>query len=235
MKRAMIIATAAVAALSLTACNKNANNTAATGNEAMAGNTAPAAGGNEMAAGNMNPGQSGPVNQAQNAAGAAVGQTSAATLGSHDTHAFVENLVQGNTYEIEAGKLAEQKAHSPDVKAFARMMVHDHTALGEEAKPVIAKAGQTPPTGLDQRRQGLLDNLKAAGPQDFDKMYIDQQVAAHKETVSLLTGYNQHGSDADLKALAAKATPIVQRHLDRAQELQSKLAAGGGAGGNTTG
>ena len=213
MPRTLILTSAAVAALALAACNKNANNTSATGNEAVAGANTETVG--NAGANTMSPGQSGPVNNAQNTAAG-----------------FVDNLVQGNTYEIEAAKVAEQKAQSPDVKAFAKMMVRDHTALGDEAKPVIAKSGQTPPTALDQRHQSLLDNLKAASPQDFDKTYMDQQVSAHQETLALLNGYAQNGDNADLKALAAKATPVVQKHLDRAQAIQAKLG-GSGPSGNT--
>ena len=213
--RSALLLTAAAAALSLAACNKSGG----TGNTADTGN----AGASAMSA--ANPGQSAPVNKAQDATAAAVGATSAATLGSHDTGAFVDSLVQGNSYEIQAAKIAEQKAKGADVKAFAKMMVADHTKLGDQAKPVIAKSGKTPPTDLDQRRKGLLDNLNAAAPADFDKTYVDQQVAAHQETLSLLQGYAQNGDDAGLKDLANTAAPKVQAHLDKAQALQSKMSA----------
>lgn len=212
MKRALLLAAAAATALSLSACNKR-----------QEGNTAPA----NSAAMNTEtgPGQTGPVNAAQDAMGAAVGATSAATVGSHDTGAFVDNVVQGNMYEIAAAKIAQQKSASADVKDFAKMMVTDHTAMLNEMKPLITKAGKTPPTELDQRRNGLLDNLRAAGTKDFDKTYIDQQVAAHEETLSLLKGYADNGDNADLKAAATKAVPKVQGHLDKAKAIQAKLGA----------
>jgi putative membrane protein len=213
MNRAFLFCAAAAAALTLSACNKN-----------QAGNRTPAT--TEANATNATPGQAGPVNQAQDATGAAVGAMSASTMGSHDTGAFVSNLVQGNMYELDAAKIAEQKAKNADVKAFAKMMVTDHTKLGDEAKPVIAKSGETAPTDLDQRRKGFLDNLKAAPAADFDKTYMDQQVAAHDETLTLLQGYAKNGSNADLKALADKATPVVQKHDDAAKKLQAKLAGG---------
>ncbi|MDB5446392.1 MAG: hypothetical protein JWQ97_1709 [Phenylobacterium sp.] len=222
MKRTLLLTAAVAATLTLAACNKKAG-----GNTADTGNTA---GGNSMMS-EANPGQSTPVNKAQDAMGAAVGATSASTLGSHDTGAFVNNLVQGNTYEIQAAKIAEQKSKNADVKAFAKMMVTDHTALGNEMKPVIAKSGKTPPTDLDQRRNGFLDNLKAAGPADFDKTYIDQQVAAHEETLTLLNGYAQNGDDPGLKAAAAKTVPKVQAHLDKAKAIQAKLS--GAPAGNS--
>lgn len=226
MNRALILTATAVAALSLAACSKHggntADNTAAATNASDSGN----------AAGNMSTGStpSPTVNKAEDTVGAAVGATSAATLGSHDTGAFVDNLAQGNEYEIQAAKIAETKAKSPDVKAFAKMMVTDHTKLGTEAKPVIAASGKTPPTGLDKRRSGFLDNLNSAPADQFDKTYIDQQVAAHQETLTMLQGYAKDGSDAGLKGLAQKAAPVVQHHLDRAQALQAKLGGGGSAG-----
>jgi putative membrane protein len=90
-------------------------------------------------------------------------------------------------------------------------------------KPAIQASGKTPPTALDKRRSGLIDNLNAAPADQFDKTYIDQQVAAHEETLTLLQGYAEHGSDAGLKADAQKAIPMVQSHLDKAKALQAKL------------
>jgi len=218
MKSALLLSAAAIAALSLSACNKReAANEG--GTAASAGTT----GGKENATAQVNPGQSTPVNAAQDTVGAAVGATSAATLGSHDTGAFVQNAGQGDMYEIQAAKIAEQKAQNPEVKAFAKMMVTDHTALENQMKPLVTKAGKSPPDQLDQRRKGFLDNLNAAGPSDFDKVYIDQQVSAHKETLNLMKGYAENGDDAALKAAAAKAAPKVQAHLDRAQALQAKV------------
>jgi putative membrane protein len=173
----------------------------------------------------MAPGQTGPVNAAQDAMGAAVGATSAATVGARDTDAFVQNAAEGNMYEIQAAKIAQQKSSSADVKSFAKMMVTDHTALQNQMQPLITKAGKTAPTELDQRRKGMLDNLNAASAKDFDKVYLDQQVAAHEETLTLMKGYADHGDNADLKAAAAKTAPKVQTHLDQAKALQAKAGA----------
>ena len=223
MTRTLMLTAAAAAALTLSACNRQDNSAANTSATGMA----------------ANPGQAAPVNAAQDAVGAAVGQTSAATLGSRDTGAFVENAARSDMYEIQAGQLAQQKARSADVKAYGKMMVTDHTALSNEMKPIVSKAGLTAPTTLDERRQGFIDNLKAADAQNFDKTYIDQQVAAHDEALTLMRGYSQNGDNADLKAAAAKAAPKVQAHLERAKTLQSQLgdraaAGNSAASGNAT-
>lgn len=205
MKRILLVSAAALAALSIAGCKKAGDPSASEG--AQTGN----------------PGQTAPVNAAQDATGAAVGQTSASTLGSNDTGAFVSNASQSDMYEVEAGKMAASRASNAEVKAFGKMMVQEHTAMTNEMKPLIQAAGQAPAAGLDERRKGFLDNLKAAAAKDFDKAYIDQQVNAHEEALTLMKGYADHGDDAGLKAAAAKAVPKVQQHLDRAKALQDSL------------
>ncbi|HEX4711896.1 DUF4142 domain-containing protein [Phenylobacterium sp.] len=212
MKHALFLTAATVAALSLAACNKPASQTAAD-----AGATASATASDAAQA----TGQA--VNKAQDATGAAVGATSASTVGSHDTGAFVSNASQGDMYEIQAAQIAEKRSKTPDVKTFARMMVKDHTALSNSMKPLATAAGQTPAAKLDNRRQGFIDNLNSASAANFDKTYIDQQVAGHEEALTLMQGYAQDGSNAGLKAGAAKAVPMVQMHLDKAKAIQAGL------------
>jgi len=202
MNRAILLAAAAATALSLAACQKKDE----VANPADPGTT------NEA------------VNATQDAASAAVGATSAATVGQVSTDAFVTNAAISDMYEIQAGQIAQKKGQSAGVKDFGKMMVTEHTAMSNEMKPLVTATGKTPPTGLDDRRKGLIDNLNAAGPADFDKVYLSQQEAAHSEALTLMQGYADHGDDAGLKAAAAKAAPKVQMHLDKVKSLQAAPA-----------
>jgi putative membrane protein len=58
----------------------------------------------------------------------------------------------------------------------------------------------------------------------FDKGFIDSQVNAHEEAISLFEREAAGGSDAQLKAFASKQLPGLRAHLKQAQDLQSKLA-----------
>ncbi|MCR5875104.1 DUF4142 domain-containing protein [Phenylobacterium sp. J426] len=200
MKRAFLISAAALSALTLAACNRQ-----------------------EAATNEANPGQSQPVNAAQDAVGAAVGQVSASTMGANSTDAFVGNAAMSDMYEIEAGKMAQEKGQSADVKAFGKQMVTDHTAMSNEMKAILAKNNMTPPAELDQRRKGMLDNLRAANGADFDRAYIAQQDAAHAEAHTLMTGYAQNGDNAELKALAQKAAPKIQAHHDKVNQIKAGM------------
>ena len=199
MKTTLLFAAAAVTALSLAACQKQTDKAA----DAVA--------------------TSEPVNAAQDATSAAVGATSAtAAAATNSTDAFVTGLVTSGMYEIKAGEIAEKKAKDPAVKAFAKMMVADHTAMSKEADPAIKASGKPVPTELDERRKGLIDNLNAASPADFDGVYLSQQEAAHDEALTLLKGYAEGGDDAGLKTVATGAIPKVQAHLEKVKALKAK-------------
>lgn len=161
------------------------------------------------------------VNATQDAASGVVGQTSAATLGANTVDGFVTGLATGNMYELEAAKVATANSRNADVKALAAMITKDHTAAGEKlaAAAPAAAPGVAIPTTLDERRKGLVDNLNAATGDDFDKVYLDQQVAAHNETLTLLNGFSDNTNAPALSALARELIPTVTAHRDRAQAL----------------
>jgi putative membrane protein len=199
MKRHLFVCAAALALFSVAACNRDDDDTA------------------------EGPGQTEPVNAAQDAVGAGVGMASG-PMAALTTDSFVGAAAVSDMYEVEAGKLASSMGKAADVKAYGKMMTEMHTATTKELGPMATKAGVTPPKELDERRKGFLDNLKAAGG-DFDKTYLDQQVAAHEEALNLMKGYADGGDNAEIKAFAAKTAPVVEQHLAKARSLRDTAGA----------
>jgi putative membrane protein len=167
-----------------------------------------------------NPGDSAAVNTVQDVAAGPTGMVSA-VAGNDKAATFVPAAAIADMYEVEAGKIAAQRAKDPKIKAFGEMMVKDHTATTAGLKDALAKSGLTitPPTEMDDRRKGMVQNLRAAGDADFDMAYLHQQLAAHLEALTLHKGYADHGDNEALKAAAAKTAPKVQMHLDHLKEI----------------
>ncbi|MFC5344517.1 DUF4142 domain-containing protein [Brevundimonas staleyi] len=161
------------------------------------------------------------VDATQDAASGAVGQTSAATLGANTTEGFVTALATSDMYEVQAADIALSKSVSAGTTELANMIKRDHTASTDRLKTIAPTeaAGVTLPTALDQRRQGLIDNLNAAAPADFERIYLSQQVAAHNEALTLLSGFSDRSGTPQLAALAQEIIPKVTAHRDRAQAL----------------
>jgi putative membrane protein len=140
------------------------------------------------------------------------------------TQGFVTAAATSDMYEIAAAKIALDRSSDPAVKKFAKRMIHDHSATTAAVKKILAGGvAATPPADLDERRKGLINDLKAARPADFDKTYIDQQVAAHAEALTLFKGFADHGDNAALKTFASDTAPKIQEHDDMAKAIQGGL------------
>lgn len=166
-------------------------------------------------------------NQAANAVqdhAAGVVGTAAGPAGAATDEGFVTNAAIGGMYEVEAGRIAAQRSTNPEIKALGQRMVTDHPKANDELKPVAAAANLMVPTALDQRHQGLIDNLRGASDQDFDRVYLQQQEAAHNETNALLTTYGSTGGNAALKAWANKTLPTIHAHQATVDGLDEKNA-----------
>lgn len=208
--RTLFVAVAAVSALTVAACSKHNDN--ATGTTADNSTQTPNAGAGANVAS--------AVDKAQDTTAGAVGALAAATP--TNAQGFVDAAAMGDMYEIKAAQMAETRSTSPAVKAFAAMMIKDHTKTTAGMKAFLAKNTTfKAPTDLDQRRTGMLDNLKSAQDKDFDRTYLDQQTAAHSEMLTLMKGFADHGDNADLQGMASKTAPKVQEHLDKAKALQA--------------
>lgn len=165
-------------------------------------------------------GLKGLADKAQDMVGGMVGMASASTAGSHNTEAFIANACMGDLYEVEAGRLAMQRARSDDVRMFGEMMIEHHTTAMHQMRSALrsrevtdALPGAAPTMELDDRRAGMLKHLQDAPDDDFDKMYLDQQRMAHQETVALHKGYAEHGDNPQLRSVALGGLPMVERHL----------------------
>ncbi len=142
-------------------------------------------------------------------------------------------VVTANQVDIDAGKLAESKATSADVKAFAQRMVTDHTGVNKSATELVTRLHVTPDPSATSRslQQGgdqNLATLKGLSGAAFDKAYVDHEVSYHQAVIDAVdTTLIPNAQNADLKALLVKTRPAFVAHLEHAKRLQASLAKTG--------
>ncbi|WP_332656213.1 DUF4142 domain-containing protein [Brevundimonas sp.] len=165
------------------------------------------------------------VDKAQDMASAPVGQTSAATLGANTVGGYVPNAAEGDMYEIMAADIALERSQNAQVKELATMIKTDHLAASNAMKAMLPQAAPdiTLPTALDERRQGLLDNLRSASAENFDRTWIDQQIAAHNEALTLHRGFSNNADAPQLAGHAQSVVPKIEAHLRQAEAIKAAM------------
>lgn len=139
-------------------------------------------------------------------------------------------LDEANAGDSAMGKLAATKATNASVKDFGRTMERDHHKLREQGQ-ALAKKENLAPTApsndtLASSASKMQDNLNSMPKgKDWDKAYIDNEVAVHQSVLNLLQTAQTAATDTSLKALITKAQPLIQAHLTKAQSIQTKLGS----------
>jgi putative membrane protein len=159
------------------------------------------------------------------------------TTGSASSRLTDPNIValldEANAADSAAGAFALRRATSPDVKNFAKMMMGEHHALRLQGQQLAKRLNVTPqpPANdpLPAAAQGEMTALQGApkGAQ-FDRTYIEQEIGIHKAVLDLAAKGHDQAQNEDLKKLIEQAKPVIEKHLNRAEQLQKKL------GGPTT-
>ena len=139
-------------------------------------------------------------------------------------------VVTANQVDIDAGQLAASRSTNDKVKAFAQLMVTDHTGVNKAATELVTRLKVTPeasPTSDALKSGGdkNLAHLKTLKGAEFDRAYINHEYAYHQQVIDALDKTLIPGaSNAELKALLIKVRPAFVAHRDHAKSLQSTMS-----------
>jgi putative membrane protein len=150
--------------------------------------------------------------------------TPGSVLGGATDEKFIETMAKGGLMEVEAGKLASERAAHPEVKKFGQTMVADHSKSNQKLKALADTRKLDLPTTLDADKKAEKAKLEAQIGPAFDAAYMDAMVTAHQKTVHLLNEQIQTGKDATVRHFAIETLPTVKHHLEMAQQLQAKVS-----------
>jgi putative membrane protein len=138
-------------------------------------------------------------------------------------------VVTANQVDIEAGKLAQQKGSSDDVRQFGKQMVTDHSSVNKSATELVQKLKVKPEandTSASLKKGGDENMAKLAKLKGkaFDKAYVDNEVTYHQAVIDAVDKtLIPSAKNAELKALLEKVRPAFVQHLDHAKHLQAQL------------
>jgi len=138
-------------------------------------------------------------------------------------------VVTANQVDIDAGRLAETKGASAEVKAYGKQMVTDHTGVNKQATALVTKLKVVPEANATSRSltTGGADNVKqlrGLKGAAFDKAYVDHEIAYHQQVLDAIDKTLIPGAkNEELKALLVKVRPAFVAHLEHAKQLQSSI------------
>ncbi len=154
------------------------------------------------------------------------------TLDSTDVK-FVKEEAAAGMAVVKLAGLGAQKAVRADVKAFAEMIVTDHTKANEELTKLAATKGVELSAVIEPKHAETFQDLEKTGSADFDKEFLNVAVSGHKKCVSNFEDAAKDSKDSDVRMWAEKTLPTLKAHLAQAQALSSGSSTNSAASSTT--
>lgn len=140
--------------------------------------------------------------------------------------------VVANQNDIDFAKIALERSENPKVRNFAEAMARDHQQIIDMAVALVTKLKVTPKNNAVSKQ--LLANakktkemLRSKSDKEFDKAYVDNEVAYHKAVIGAIqTVLIPQSQNKELKQLLETAMPLLNSHLHHAVMLQNELNKG---------
>lgn len=137
--------------------------------------------------------------------------------------AALVQLINGT--EAAAAKAVQPKLAMPAVRAYAGMLLSDHTRL-MEAMPHFDGPRNAPPqtetlNAVFHSQAAMLGTLPAGYA--FDATFVATQVVDHVMAIDSLWRWREVAQDPELRNALGNAIPVMQSHLDQARALYSRL------------
>jgi putative membrane protein len=126
--------------------------------------------------------------------------------------------------EMDLGRFVRDKTSNGDVKSFAKMMIDDHNDALNKLQNVLKDDNVNRSTNSkpadEASNMSALQNTSGA---DLDREYMNMMVQDHEKDLDELRNAEGTVQNADLKNYIQDLIPMVQKHLEKAQNIQSDL------------
>lgn len=152
---------------------------------------------------------------------AGMGQTNNNNVDNADAD-FLTSAAYSGMKEIEEGKMAQSKGQAKEIKDLGKMMVDDHTAMGEKVKALAAKKNVQLRDSLSTEDMNRIRNNKKTG-KEFDREYAAEMVQDHEKAVKDFENAANNSRDPEIKALANEALPKLRHHLEMSKAAKDKV------------
>jgi putative membrane protein len=137
-----------------------------------------------------------------------------------------------NQEEVAAGKLAQEKGSSQEIKDYGRKLVSDHTRMDQDVLAAATKAGIRPNDSelsahdkeamkVDKKK---MEQIRRLSGSELDKAFAQEMSRDHDHMISMLRDAKKQVS-APMRELIDSTIPVLQEHKDLADKAGKSVGS----------
>src|SRR5579862_3092678 len=141
---------------------------------------------------------------------------------------FVTAAIKGGDKELDQAQAQLNGSSNPSVKLFAQTIIRDHTTANSQLAAIAKNLNLQYPqshiettTSSDAMGTPAPAAAKPNPSRMSDQTYMQQEVAAHQQTIALFENEVKNGGSQQLRTAAAQLLPILKAHLAMAEQYMN--------------
>jgi putative membrane protein len=138
---------------------------------------------------------------------------------------FMRRASQAHIQEIDMARLSEEKATNSDVKDYAGMLISEHEKALHDLNSIMDR-NNVPYPNVEPKDQAQLHNLGKLTTAQFDRSFLEMMVSSHSKALENYQTEMKSVQNSELKDHVTDFIPIIEKDLNRAEQLQSQLGGG---------
>jgi len=139
---------------------------------------------------------------------------------------FMIRAAAAHLAELDMARVGKIHSQNGAVKNYAGMILKDCQESLQDLTALMRKKGIAPLGKLDDETKKDIDRMAALSGSEFDREFINMTVAGHERSLELFRSVSVTAHDTDVQDYIDGMIPILDKHLRKAQELQSRLFSG---------
>ena len=138
---------------------------------------------------------------------------------------FLTKAEEVDIRQRNLGRVMLEKSQNKDVKDYAQMLVDDHSKNLRDVVDLMNQKGMAQPKDLPEVKHEAVDKLNAMSGPELDREFVKMMLDDHQKDVSEFRNEANTAQDKDVKDYATRTVSMLEKHLQKAQELQSKTVS----------
>lgn len=165
---------------------------------------------------------------AQGAGSQASTQPSKSAASANQRAADLLNTINKN--EVDEAKMMADHTQNSSVKDFAQMLQNDHQDAQNKLESAAQQSNISLKTNKAEQQQGQAETaaLQKLSGASADSSFARDEVRDHRRAIRQLQRLQPQITDPQIKSVVQDTIPVLQKHLDAAEKLQSQLGKPGG-------
>jgi putative membrane protein len=135
---------------------------------------------------------------------------------------FLEQALGVNELELRLGRMAAERATTPDVKAMGQKMVQKHTELGQQLSQLARQSGGSGEAKLSSDQRAIYERVASQSGSAFDAVFKQVVDAGHVKELAMYRAEVSRAANPSLRELAQNRVAKLQETVAQAETPKTK-------------